>query len=56
MVRDQVLGDQLLIRVADNIVAPYQVGSLEFADTLRHAVGGRAGALPVQVDPHQRAL
>ncbi len=51
IVFDQGLGDLFVIRVAGNIVAPSQVGSVEFAAGLyRHPPGGRAGALAVRGD------
>ena len=51
IVFDQGLGDLFVIRVAGNIVAPSQVGSVEFAaDALRHAAGGGARPLPVRRD------
>ena len=45
IVFDQDLGDLFVIRVAGNIVAPSQLGSVEFAaERVRHASGRRARA------------
>jgi hypothetical protein len=49
IVFDQGLGDLFVIRVAGNIVAPSQVGSVEFAASRFGTRGGRrAGAFPVR--------
>ncbi len=41
---DQGFGDLFVIRVAGNIVAPTQIGSIEYAaGTVRHAAGRGSG-------------
>ena len=52
IVFDQGLGDLFVIRVAGNIVAPSQIGSVEFAaDAVRHAARRRARPLAVRRHP-----
>ena len=58
IVFDQGLGDLFVIRVAGNIVAPSQIGSVEFAaERVRHAPGGGARSFAVRRHPrdHRRA-
>jgi carbonic anhydrase len=52
--RDRVrpgLGDLFVIRVAGNIVAPSQIGSVEFAASVRHAARRRARSHAVRRNP-----
>ena len=51
IVFDQGLGDLFVIRVAGNIVAPSQVGSVEFAAARFDAARGGARPLAVRRDP-----
>ena len=52
LVFDQGFGDLFVIRVAGNIVAPSQVGSVEFAAReVRHAPGRRARPFAVRRHP-----